>query len=42
MKGGVTMELNTENVPEINWQEINVNECEESSLLDMCSWAEAN
>lgn len=25
-----------------NWSEINKQECEEASLQDMCSWAEAN
>ena len=27
---------------ELSWQEINSHECEESSLYNMCSWAEAN
>lgn len=27
---------------ENTWQEINNAECEENSLFDMCSWAEAN
>lgn len=27
---------------ETTWQDINKAECEESSLFDMCSWAEAN
>lgn len=29
-------------VKEESWQEINRAECEDVSLLDMCSWAEAN
>lgn len=36
------MEMNIINASETNWQEINVAECEESSLFDMCSWGEAN
>ena len=32
----------TNNVSEINWQEINLADCEERSLYNMCSWAEAN
>ena len=27
---------------DVNWQEINSDECDENSLYDMCSWAEAN
>lgn len=27
---------------QINWSEINKAEAEKASLLDMCSWAEAN
>lgn len=34
MKGGERMEE--------KWQEINTAECDEASLFDMCSWAEAN
>lgn len=27
---------------EVSWSDINRAECEDASLLDMCSWAEAN
>lgn len=42
MEGGVAMEMNNVNASETNWQEVNSADCEESSLDDMCSWAEAN
>ncbi len=27
---------------DISWEEINTTECDNASLLDMCSWGEAN
>lgn len=30
------------NINEVNWQEINLADCDENSLFDMCSWGEAN
>lgn len=27
---------------EVSWSDINRSECEDASLIDMCSWAEAN
>lgn len=42
MEGGNVMERNLVMAAEANWQEINTTDCEESSLYNMCSWAEAN
>lgn len=36
------MELNSVMAAENNWQDINIADCDESSLYDMCSWGEAN
>lgn len=38
MKGGKDMDNRNEEL----WQEINTAECDEASLFDICSWAEAN
>lgn len=43
LEGGDNMENNNQlQEIEVSWSDINRAECEEASLNDMCSWAEAN
>lgn len=42
-EGGGYMEMNTNDAMEAtSWEEINIADCDESSLTDMCSWSEFN
>lgn len=38
----IIMEISNQVTAETSWQDLNTADCDESSLFDMCSWAEAN